>query len=380
MKLVETKIYLKFILWFLAVALLPLVVLLGSFAVSDQYRSFFQMGMLPANIMIGIFVSLALVLGLSLLATRSLSKNITAPVQASVNELSKVVNLLLNSIQGLSDISQTNNQISQFLTSSSQQQQNGLKAGSQALSKMVRSLVEITHKTGAANSSVDKANKLAEEGKAQSENALASLAAVKNLLTDTQKLSQALDQYAQQVAEIAKRVEVVAETTKFFSLNMSIEAKKASYSEEFNGLVTQIRDLNNISEQAASSIQSLAKDMSRQIDQSKQSAVYEWQETNKSINVVTQTLSFLTKIISNIDSIAHDIQVINKETTKTYEDADQVNKVISNISQQSKLLVKQTDDITKVIGEQLVVTRSLNKSSVALNKVTDTLSDLVGKN
>lgn len=380
MKLVETKIYLKFILWFLAVALLPLVVLLGSFAVSDQYRSFFQMGMLPANIMIGIFVSLAMVLGLSLLATRSLSKNITAPVQASVNELSKVVNLLLNSIQGLSDISQTNNQISQFLTSSSQQQQNGLKAGSQALSKMVRSLVEITHKTGAANSSVDKANKLAEEGKAQSENALASLAAVKNLLTDTQKLSQALDQYAQQVAEIAKRVEMVAETTKFFSLNMSIEAKKASYSEEFNGLVTQIRDLNNISEQAASSIQSLAKDMSRQIDQSKQSAVYEWQETNKSINVVTQTLSFLTKIISNIDNIAHDIQVINKETTKTYEDADQVNKVISNISQQSKLLVKQTDDITKVIGEQLVVTRSLNKSSVALNKVTDTLSDLVGKN
>lgn len=380
MKLVETKIYLKFILWFLAVALLPLAVLLGSFAVSDQYRSFFQMGMLPANIMIGIFVSLAMVLGLSLLATRSLSKNITAPVQNSVNELSKVVNLLLNSIQGLSDISQTNNQISQFLTSSSQQQQSGLKSGSQSLSKMVRSLVEITHKTGAANSSVDKANKLAEEGKAQSENALASLAAVKNLLTDTQKLSQALDQYAQQVAEIAKRVEMVAETTKFFSLNMSIEAKKASYSEEFNGLVTQIRDLNNISEQAASSIQSLAKDMSRQIEQSKQSAVYEWQETNKSINVVTQTLSFLTKIISNIDSIAHDIQVINKETTKTYEDADQVNKVISNISQQSKLLVKQTDDITKVIGEQLVVTRSLNKSSVALNKVTDTLSDLVGKN
>jgi methyl-accepting chemotaxis protein len=301
-------------------------------------------------------------------------------VQSSVKELSKVVNLLLSSIQGLSDISQTNNQISQFLTTSSQQQQSGLKSGSQSLSKMVRSLVEITHKTGAASTSVGKANKLAEEGRAQSENALASLAAVKNLLTDTQKLSQALDQYAQQVSEIAKRVEAVAETTKFFSLNMSIEAKKASYSEEFTGLVTQIRDLNNISEQAASSIQSLAGDMRRQIDQSKKSAVFEWQETNKSINVVTQTLSFLTKIISNIDSIAHDIQVVDSETTKTYEDADQVNKVISNISQQSKLLVKQTDDITKVIQEQLVVTRSLNKSSAALNKVTDTLSDLVGKN
>ncbi len=380
MKLVETKIYLKFILWFVAVSILPLVVLLASFALSSQYRGFLQAGVLPANILIGLFVSLALVFGLSLVATRRLSKNVTAPAQVAVNELSKVVGLLLTSIQGLSNISQTNNQISQFLTSSSQQQQSGLKAGSQSLSKMVHSLVEITHKTGAATDSVGKANKLAEDGKIQSEKALASLVAVKNLLTDTQKLSQALDQYAQQVGEIAQRVETVAETTKFFSLNMSIEAKKASYSEEFAGLVTQIRDLNNISEQAASSIQSLAQDMRRQIDQSKKSAVYEWQETNKSISVVSQTLNFLTKISNNIDSIAHDIQVVNTETNKTYEDANQVNKVISNISQQSKLLVKQTDDIAKVIGEQLVVTRSLNKSSIALNKVTDTLSDLVGKN
>lgn len=380
MKLVETKIYLKFILWFLAVALLPLAVLLASIYTSTQHRDVLQMGIWPANVLIGLFVSLAMVLGLSLIATRHLSKNITAPVQSSVNELSKVVNLLLKSIQGLSGISQTNNQISQFLTSSSQQQQSGLKSGSQSLSKMVRSLVEITHKTGAATDSVAKVNKLAEEGKLQSEKALASLVAVKTLLTDTQKLSQALDQYAQSVADIAKRVEMVAETTKFFSLNMSIEAKKSSYSEEFSSLVNQIRDLNHISEQAASSIQSLAKDMSRQIDQSKQSAVYEWQETNKSIKVVTQTFGFLTKIISNIDNIAHDIQIIDTETKKTYQDADQVNRVIANISQQSKLLVKQTDDITKVIQEQLVVTRSLNKSSVALNNVTDTLGNLVKKN
>lgn len=380
MKLVETKIYLKFILWFLLVALLPLAVLFGAFSLTNGYEGFLQINNLPATILIGIFVSLAMVFGLSLVATRHLSRNITSPVQNSVNELTKVVNLLLKSIQSLSDISQTNNQISQFLTTSSQQQQSGLKSGSQSLSKMVRSLAEIAHNTEAVTKSADKASQIAEDGKKQSQNALASLAAVKNLLTDTQKLSQALDQYALQVAEIAKRVEAVAETTKFFSLNMSIEAKKASYSEEFSALVAQIRDLNNISEQAASSIQLLAQDMRRQIDQSKKSAVFEWQETNKSITVVSQTLNFLTKIINNIANIDHDIQAVNKETKATQQDAEQINKVISNISQQSKQLVKETDDITKVIQEQLVITRSLNKSSVALNKVTDTLNDLVGKN
>ncbi len=380
MKIVETKIYLKFIVWFIGVALLPVVALLLTFYIVGKSNPIFRLASLPGLIWVGIFVALALVLCLSLLATRYLSKVVTSPIQNSVSELSKVVNLLLKSIQGLSDISQTNNQISQFLLISSQEQQTGLKVGSQTLSGMVSSLEQIAQKTKAVASDASKTDNLAKEGSDKSQKALASLAAVKNLLTENQKLSQALDEYAHKVSDIAQRVGVVADTAKFFSLNMSIEANKSAFSEEFVGLVVQIRDLNVASEQAASSIQALAQDMHRQIEQSKQSAVFEWRETNKSIEVVSQTLNFFGKIISNVGNISSSVQVINTETESTHKEAGEISGVIMNISKQSKLLVKQADDINKVIQNQLAVTKSLNRSSLALNKVTDSLNQLVGRN
>lgn len=378
MKLVETKIYLKFIVWFIGVALLPLVLLLLTFYLASNDRGVWILSNLPTIAWIGVLCSLALVLLLSLLATRYLSKVITAPVQHSVRELSSVVDLLLKSIQNLSIISQHNNQISQVLNITSQQQQLGVKNGSKALAGMVTALNKISQKTELITNDIIKTDKLAKEGADKSNKALASLAAVKNLLTENQKLSEALGDYTQKVVSIADRVAVVAETARFFSLNMSIEANKTALSEDFGDLVAQLRDLNNISEQAAQSIQSLSSDMRRHIDQSKQSAVFEWQETNKSINTVVQTLNFFDKIIKSVAQITDNIQVINKESSNTYKQSGDINNMIKDLGKQSQLLVKQTEDIAKVIQNQLVVTRSLNTSSLALNKVTDALDNLVG--
>ena len=378
MKLVETKIYLKFIVWFIGVALLPMVLLLLSFYLAGQDGVSPFLSNLPTIIWIGIFSSLALVLLLSLLATRYLSRVITAPVQRSVNELSQVVDLLLKSIQNLSTISQSNNQISQVLTITSQQQQLGLKNGGKALASMVSALNKISQKTELVTSDAIKTDKLAKEGATKSNKAIASLSAVRNLLTEHQKLSQALQAYTNKVVDIAKRVAVVADTARFFSLNMSIEANKTALSEDFVDLVAQLRDLNMASETAASSIQNLSEEMRRHIEQSKQSTIFEWQETNKSIDTVVQTLNFFDKIIKNVAQITDNIQVINQESSSTYQKAGDINTMIKDLTKQSQLLVKQTDDITKVIQNQLVVTRSLNKSSLSLNEVTDSLDNLVG--
>lgn len=378
MKLVETKIYLKFIVWFIGVALLPLVLLLISFYLAGQDKDILALSNLPTIVWIGVFCSLALVLLLSLLATRHLSKSITAPIQHSITELSQVVDLLLKSIQNLSTISQTNNQISQVLTITSQYQQVGLKNGGKALASMVLALNKISQKTELVTSDAVKTDKLAKEGATKSNKALASLAAVRNLLSEHQKLSQALQAYTNKVVDIAKRVGVVADTARFFSLNMSIEANKTALSEDFVDLVAQLRDLNMTSETAATSIQGLSEEMRRHIEQSKQSTVYEWQETNKSIETVVQTLNFFDKIIKNVASITENIQVINQESLGTYQKAGDISAMIKDLTKQSQLLVKQTDDIAKVIQNQLVITRSLNKSSLALNEVTDSLDNLVG--
>lgn len=378
MKITETKIYLKFISWFIAVSLLPLLILFIIIYLFDSNRTILNSPELFRAILIGVLASIAFVFLLSLLATKYLTKLITKPIKTSVQELSKVVDSLFKSVQNLSEIGNNNSEISKFLLTNSQEQQKGLKKGSNAVVEMVQSLNKIAIKTKTTAKDASKIDSLAEESTAKSNIALDGLVTIKHLATENQKLSQALNSYAHNVKEIAQRVEMLAETAKFLSLNVSIEASKTSFSEDFSGLVSQIRELNVTSEQAANSIQTLAEDMQRQIKQAKDASIFEYEETNKSINIVAQTIKFLNKIISNVGNISKSVQIINQETGETNKEADNINLMINELNQEAKSLVKQTDNIATIIDKQLVVTRNLNKSSAALNKVTNTLDDLVG--
>lgn len=379
MKVAETKIYIKFIGWFLAVSLLPLVVLFAIVYIFHPEFVALMNSSLQRAILIGVFLSLASVFFLSMVATRHLSRSITNPIEASVKELSLVTDNLFKSVQNISEISQTNSEISQFLLTSSQKQQSGLKLGSRSVLDMVKSLNQIVAKTEISSADTKKINSLAKEGEIKSNTAISSLVAIKNLVTENQKLSHALDQYTDKVKAIAKRVEVLAEAAKFLSLNVSIEASKSSFSDDFSSLVSQIRELNLNSEQAASSIQSLAEDMQRQIQQAKASAIFEWQETNKSIGIISQTIKFLNKIVGSVGNISQSMEVINKETNETHQEADDINSMIRDLNKESSALVKHVDDISRIIYQQLTLTKALNRSSGALNNVTDNLNNLVGK-
>jgi methyl-accepting chemotaxis protein len=378
-KVAETKIYLKFIFWFVAVSLLPIALLFLIIYAFSPDSSVLLDPELQKIILISVFISIALIFILSLIATRHLSRIITKPIQVSVEDLSKVVDELFKSIQSLSDISQNNSELSQFLINSSQAQQKGLKTGTKAVSEMVHSLDQIARKTKVSARNTKKIDDLASEGGAKSNAALDSLVVVKQLVTENQKLSQALDGYAFKVKDIAKRVEILADAAKFISLNVSIEANKTSFSENFSGLISQIRELNITSEQAATSIQGLAGDMQRQIEQAKQSSIHEWQQTNKSIKVIGQTIKFLNSIVGNVGNVSKNIQVISQQAEETHQEADSISYMIGDLNKEAKSLVKYIDDITKTIYKQLTVTKSLNHSSAALNKVTDTLNDLAGK-
>lgn len=378
-KVFETKIYLRFLSWFIGVAFLPLAALFSLIYFFDPILFKSVSSQSRDTVLFVIFVSLAIVLLLSLLATRLLSRSITKPIKISVLELSKVVDNLFKTIQNLSEITQNNSGLSHALLTSSQTQQAGLKTGNKAVSDMAKSLDEVAQKTKSASVKARNVDKLAGESDAKSKEALDSLVVVKQLLTENQKLSQALNRYASDVKDVSGRVVALAETVKFLSLNVSIEASKNSFSEDFSELVSQIRELNIVSEQAASAIGSLASKMQKQIEQSKDSSDYQWKETNKTISVVSQTIMFLGKIAENMTQISQNVQVIDQEAQGTKADAKDISDMIKKLSVEAKALVGNVDVVTHTINRQVSITKSLNVSSSALNAVTKTLNDLVGE-
>jgi len=378
-KVFETKIYLRFLSWFIAVAFWPLAALFSLIYFFDPmlFRSVFSES--RDTVLFVIFVSLAVVLLLSLLATRLLSQSITKPIKISVLELSKVVDNLFKTIQNLSEITQNNSSLSQSLLASSQTQQDGLKTGNKAVLDIAKSLNEVAQKTKSASVKARNVDKLAGESDEKSKEALDSLVVVKQLLTENQKLSQALDKYASDVKDVAGRVVALAETVKFLSLNVSIEASKNSFSEDFSELVSQIRELNIVSEQAANAIGALASKMQKQIEQSKDSSDYQWKETTKTISVVSQTIMFLGKIAENMTQISQNVQVIDQEAQETKNDAQDISNMIKKLSSEAKALVGNVDVVMHTINRQVSITKALNVSSSALNAVTKTLNDLVGE-
>ncbi|MDP2812430.1 MAG: hypothetical protein Q8O32_01935, partial [bacterium] len=144
MKVFETKIYLKFITWFILVSLLPIFSLFLSIYLLERNTDILANRALREAVIFGVLISLALVFILSLIATRRLSKALTRPIQISVMELSKVVDELFKSVQSLSDMSQNSSRLSAFLLSSSQSQEQGMQKGNKAVSDMVSSLKQIS--------------------------------------------------------------------------------------------------------------------------------------------------------------------------------------------------------------------------------------------
>jgi len=377
-KLVETKIYLRFISWFIGVSVLPLIILFIIIYFFDSNKSIFSNEMLNRAVLIGIFISLSFTLLLSLIATRYLSKLVTKPIKIAVIELNKVVATLTESIQNILYISDNNKEVSDYILKSSKDQNKGLIKGHKAVKIMLKSLNKIFNRTSISRKNAEKINKSSKIGKKQSNIALDNMNIIKQLNTENEVLNQSLKSYTSEVEEIAQKVVSLSETARFLSLNASIEANKTKeYNEEFTGLVNQIRELNIISEQAALGIQDLANNMQKQIDLNKKTSIVEKKETAQGIFMVGKTIKLLQNIAVQVGDITKGIKIINKETDDTYNESENINIMIENLENESKSLVKQADYISQIINKQLVVSRKLNNSSFALRKVNTNLNNLL---
>ena len=380
MKLAETKIYIKFILWFISVAFLSI---LSFFAViylfTPNLIDLLSAG-LWRGVIIGIFAALAIALLLSLLSTKYLANIVSDPVQRAIGKLFKVVDNLAKSVQNLSDISQNNSEVSQFLVVSSQEQRKGLTKGKRAVSGIVNSLQAISQKTQAVAKSISSLDDMASgSGQQKVSSALDNLKAVNNLVSEHQKLSHALGQYSQQVKDIDEQVNNISEVTELLSANLIIELHGKKSSKKLTGLISQIRELSDSSSKISTSVSQVSSDMQRQLKQSKDEAIFGQEDTKKSINTITQAVNFLTKIIGSVSNITQSVNVINQETTETQEEADNILLMINDLGKEAQSLVKHTDDIAIIINKQLVVNRALNRSSRELGDVTRSLNNLVGR-
>jgi methyl-accepting chemotaxis protein len=374
----ETKIYLKFILWFFLAAILPLTLLFFSLFKLQPDNIIFHSAFLN-QILFSVFSTSALVLILAMVAARRFSYLITKPVEISLKDLSKVISSLEKSMLSLAQANQSNRQIAAILFAKAKGQQKGVNGGYKSISEIDNSLSQINQKIQATQANTKKIDSLVDESGQKAELALSSLVAIKHLSTENQKLTQALSSYADQVAQVAYRVEMMAEESKFLTLNASIEASKSDASLEFQALVHQIRQVNVISQEAALGIKDFAANMQTQLKQSTKTASYELKETDQNINIIGQTIQFLTKITKGSKQITQDIGAIASESAMTKISVADVALAMNDLDLAAKNLVKEADMVNQLTDRQANTLKALKRSFNALSQAVDNLSQIVSK-
>lgn len=378
MRLAETKIYLKFIYWFLLAAILPMALLFFALFKLQPDNIIFHNAFLN-NVLFSVFSTSALVLILAMAAARRFSYLITKPVKVSLDDFSKVINTLEKSMVNLAEANKTNRQIALSLFTKAKSQQKGVNSGYKAIFNIVQSLEQINQKISITEENTKQIDNLVDESGQKAEKALSSLVAVKHLSTENQKLTQALSSYADQVSQVAERVSFMANEARFLTLNASIEASKTNASLEFQALVHQIRQLNVISQEAALGIQKFVENMQAQIKQTKQAASYELKETDQNIGVISQTIQFLTKITKGSKQIGQNVTLISGEAQATKSSVEEVSVTMNDLDLAAKNLVKEAELVSQLSDKQSNTLKVLKRSFNSLSDAVNNLSQIVEK-
>ena len=378
MRLAETKMYLKFIYWFLLAAILPMALLFFTLFKLQPDNIIFHNAFLN-NILFSVFSTSALVLILAMAAARRFSYLITKPVQVSLDDFAKVINTLEKSMVNLAEANKTNRQIALSLFTKAKSQQKGVNSGYKAIFNIVQSLEQINQKISTTEENTKQIDNLVDESGQKAEKALSSLVAVKHLSTENQKLTQALSSYADQVSQVAERVSFMANEAHFLTLNASIEASKTNTSLEFQALVHQIRQLNVISQEAALGIQKFVENMQTQIKQTKQTASFELKETDQNIGVISQTIQFLTKITKGSKQIGQNVTLISGEAQATKYSVEEVSMTMNDLDLAAKNLVKEAELVSQLSDKQSNTLKVLKRSFNSLSDAVNNLSQIVEK-
>lgn len=378
MRLAETRMYLKFIYWFLLAAILPMALLFFALFKLQPDNIIFHNAFLN-NILFSVFSTSALVLILAMAAARRFSYLITKPVQVSLDDFAKVINTLEKSMVNLAEANKTNRQIALSLFTKAKSQQKGVNSGYKAIFNIVQSLEQINQKISTTEENTKQIDNLVDESGQKAEKALSSLVAVKHLSTENQKLTQALSSYADQVSQVAERVSFMANEARFLTLNASIEASKTNTSLEFQALVHQIRQLNVISQEAALGIQKFVENMQAQIKQTKQTASFELKETDQNIGVISQTIQFLTKITKGSKQIGQNVTLISSEAQATKCSVEEVSVTMNDLDLAAKNLVKEAELVSQLSDKQSNTLKVLKRSFNSLSDAVNNLSQIVEK-
>ena len=370
-----------------------------------------------------IAVLVAVILGL--IISRNISRPITALVQSSEriaagdltgedvqvktkDELSKLAgsfNAMKSNIKDLISQIGTSSQLvaasAEELTASAEQTSSatveitqsihgiaeGAETSTTSLEESSRGLEEVTV---AVQNIAENSNSVAEAGLKATEQAklggefvaqtVQQIQAIDKSVFESGETIKSLDKRSQEIGEITKVITEIANQTNLLALNAAIEAARAGeHGKGFAVVADEVRKLAEQSQQSATQISELIKEIQGDMGNSNNSINQVKVDVREGLDIVGKTEESFKVILTSMTKVGVQIEDIASTAEQMAASAQEVSASVMNITALSKDSSMLSQGVAAATEEQLASMEEISSASTSMSKMAMDLQELVSK-
>ncbi|BCN29178.1 methyl-accepting chemotaxis protein [Anaeromicropila herbilytica] len=278
----------------------------------------------------------------------------------TTEESSNALDLIAQSIQGITQGAQTNVEIVEISNHDLI-----------TVNELAKETAEAVQKTSISSNAV---HQLAEKGTVTLNDVSSSIEKISMSSSEVARAIKELDNSSLQISEIVTLITNISAQTNLLALNAAIEAARAGeFGKGFSVVAEEIRELADQSNMAANEIVKLIQENRKKTDM----AVYSTNNVavliESGITDVNIAKENFDKILNSIKSIVIQIKEIDNTTQQQVQTVYEVNQTLSQITKTAEKMAAGTEEVSGSVEEQYATMQEISSTAFQMSEMSDSL-------
>lgn len=264
------------------------------------------------RILLVVGIVLLAVLGLAMVASRSISEFARKPLRNAVRQLTDAVAILAASTQQSSAAAQQDSSTAQQLAAGATQQSEEAEDISKNIAQMAAAIAQMSASSQEAAQTSSETAEMAQAAGVAGEASQKNLVHIKIMVNETAVMVKDIATSSEQIGEIVDTITSIAEQTNLLALNAAIEAARAGDAGRgFAVVADEVRKLAENSGKSAEEIKHRIKSVLGKVEQTVTAVESSVGTVESSTKAISETLQSLQSISAAIQQVSAKIQEVS---------------------------------------------------------------------